>query len=194
MLGSLAGVIGGPFGVLFGAGLGALAGGAVDSVDLFDSSSMLGMVASKLNVGEAAVIALVEEDEPAFDAALGKYNPIIIRRDAAAVAEEVELALELAEELKNEEIGQLEAEQKAELKEEFEARKAELQEYREEKLAAINDRFAKIEEKHKIIAEDLKDNARARANMLKSQAEILEEGLEEHAKMVDEDDRHLFGF
>ena len=82
IVGSLVGILGGPLGVLLGAGTGALVGGTYDSIDAADSASMLEVTASKLYENEVAIVALVQEDEPAFDAAFEGYETTIIRQFA----------------------------------------------------------------------------------------------------------------
>ena len=186
MVGSIAGILGGPLGVLLGAGIGAATGGMVETLDFLDNNSLLCMVASKLYEGEVAIIALVNEDEPAFDGALVKYNPTIIRRDAEAVAEEVALAVELAAELENEERGALRAEKKAELKARYEERKAAYDQRHDERIEAINDRFETLEAKREALAAELEEVTQA-------QAEAIDEAMEERAKAISEDDKHTFG-
>ena len=126
IVGSLVGILGGPVGVLLGAGIGALAGGVLDSNDAIDSVSMLEATAVKLYDGEAAIIALVQEDEPAFDAAFEGFGVTITRRFAVDVFDEVERAREVQEQLANEAKAQLRAEKKAAREEKREERRAKL--------------------------------------------------------------------
>jgi uncharacterized protein with von Willebrand factor type A (vWA) domain len=107
------GILGGPLGVLLGASAGALIGSTYDSIDAIDSVSMLEATAVKLYDGEAAIIALVQEDEPAFDAAFEGFGVTITRRFAVDVFDEVERAREVQEQLANEAKAQLRAEKKA---------------------------------------------------------------------------------
>ena len=95
VVGALVGILGGPFGVLLGAGIGALAGSAIDADDAVDTLSAIEVVANKLFEGEIAVVALVDENEPAFDAAFQKYETTIVRYDAADIADEVGRAREI---------------------------------------------------------------------------------------------------
>lgn len=136
MVGSLVGILGGPLGVLLGASVGALAGSMYDAEDAVDSISMLEATALKLYDNEAAVIALVQEDEPAFDAAFNGCDVTIIRHFAADVYAEVDRARELEAELINEAKQQLRAEKKA-------ARK----ERRADRKASIAARFDAVKEK-----------------------------------------------
>jgi uncharacterized membrane protein len=126
IVGSIVGVLGGPVGVVLGAGAGALVGDSFDSVDAAGSISMLEVTAAKLYDGEVAIVALVQEDEPAFDAAFADYKATIIRRFAADVAEEVDLAREAADDMERQLRGQLRAERKAERAEKREERKAKI--------------------------------------------------------------------
>lgn len=126
IVGSVVGILGGPLGVLFGAGIGALAGNVLDSDDAADSASMLEATALKLYDNESAIIALVQEEEPAFDAAFEGYDVTIIRHFAADVFDEVERARELEVELANVAKQQLRAEKKAERKDKREQRKLEI--------------------------------------------------------------------
>lgn len=139
MVGSLVGILGGPLGVMLGASVGALTGSMYDAADAIDSVSMLEAAALKLYENEAAIIALVQEEEPAFDAAVASFDTTITRHFAADVYGEVERARELEAELINQAKAQLRAEKKA-------AR----QERREDRRAAIAARFdsakAKLDE------------------------------------------------
>ena len=114
VIGSLVGVLGGPLGMLMGAGAGGVIGGTVDTVQMLDDASLLEIISTKLYNGEVAIVALVNEDEPAFDTAISKYDPIIVRFDVADVVYEVERAYELELELANEAAERLREERKAE--------------------------------------------------------------------------------
>jgi len=137
IVGSLVGILGGPLGVLLGAGTGALIGGTYDSIDTVDSVSMLEITAAKLYDGEVAIVALVQEDEPAFDAAFADYQTTIVRQFAVDVANEVDLARQATAEFENQLRQQLRAE-----------RKAEKAEKREERKSKIQARFDEIKAKH----------------------------------------------
>jgi len=137
IVGSLVGILGGPFGVLLGASVGALAGHGFDTADAVDSVSMLEVTASKLYDNECAIVALVQEDEPAFDAAFEGYAATIIRHYAADVYEEVEIAREAEEEFVNTVRAQLHAEREADRKKR-----------REDHKAAIKARFEAAKEEH----------------------------------------------
>ncbi|MBR2834950.1 MAG: hypothetical protein IKE43_04465 [Coriobacteriales bacterium] len=135
-MGSFVGILGGPVGVLLGASYGALLGGVVDSADAMDTASAIEVLADKLFENEVALVALVEEEEPAFDAALAKFSPTIIRYDVDDVIAEVDRARELEAELSRQAKAQLRAERKVERKE-----------HREEVKSNIKDRFANIKAK-----------------------------------------------
>lgn len=137
VVGSLVGILGGPLGVLLGASYGALMGSTLDSLDTVDSVSLLEATAAKLYEDDVAIIALVQEEEPAFDAAFEKYETTIIRHFAVDVMDEVELAREVEIDLAN----QLKQQMRAD-------RKAERQSKRDERKAALQERFAQLKEKH----------------------------------------------
>lgn len=165
IVGSLVGILGGPLGILLGASIGGLAGSAVDAADAVDSVSMLEATALKLYDNEAAIIALVQEDEPAFDAAFKGYDVTIVRHFAADVYDEVERAREVEAELVNQAREQLRAENKA-------ARQAK----REDRKAKINARFDKAKQKHAARKEALNDAVdTANAQYVSSTKEMLGE-------------------
>ena len=137
IIGSFAGILGGPLGVLLGATTGALVGGTYDSMDATDSLSMLEVTAAKLFDGDTAIVALVQEDEPAFDAAFEGYETTIIRHFAVDVLDEVDLARQAEVDFANQLRGQLRAE-----------RKAERAEKRGERAAKIKAKFAELKAKH----------------------------------------------
>jgi len=143
LVGTLVGIIGGPLGMLLGASVGALAGSVVDASDTTDTLSGLEVTAGKLYEGETAIIALVQEAEPAFDAAFAKYGCTIIRVDANAVDEEVDRAIKLEQQLAHEAKVQMRAEKKAEKA----AKKAEKEAAKEAKRTARQAKMdAKFEE------------------------------------------------
>ena len=131
LVGSILGILGGPIGVLLGAGAGALVGSAFDSDDVDDSLSALEVTAAKLLEGDVAIIALVQEDEPAYDAAFEGYETITIRYFAVDIADEVDAARET------------EAVTAVQLREQLRSnRKAERQAKRDERTQKMRDRFA----------------------------------------------------
>ncbi len=146
MMGSIVGILGGPLGVILGAGTGALVGSTFDSMDAVDSVSMLEVTAAKLYDGETAIIALVQEDEPAFDAAFAAYETTIIRHFAVDVANEVDLAREATAEFENQLRQQLRAERKAERAEKREERKSKIKAHFDELKAKRAERKAAFDE------------------------------------------------
>ena len=143
IVGSFVGILGGPIGVLLGAQAGALAGGAVDAARALDTASVVAVVANKIYEGETAIIALVSEEEPAFDAVFAKYGTTIIRYDAADIADDVDRLYELEDELGNQIVQQLRAERKEEVK-------AELADRRAERRASFD---ARLEAHDKVVSE-----------------------------------------
>ena len=127
IVGSLIGILGGPLGVLLGASAGALIGSAFDSDDAIDSASMLEVTAAKLYENEVAIVALVQEDEPAFDAAFEGYKTTVMRHYATDVLGEVDRARESQAEMENQLRQQLRAEKKEERAEKREERKDKIQ-------------------------------------------------------------------
>ena len=127
LIGGLIGVLGGPIGVLLMGSYGALAGSMLDTADAVDSMSVIEKVAEKLQDGEVALIALVDEiNEAEIDDKLAQYKVIIARFDAVVIAEEVEEAREAEKEMERLARKELRAAKKEEKKEKREAKKAEL--------------------------------------------------------------------
>ena len=127
LVGSLVGILGGPIGVLLGGSYGMLVGSAFDTNDAFMNASMLEQIAGKLQDGDVAIIGLAfEEDESVLDEKLGKFKTIIARFDAATIAEQVEEAQMLADEMARQARLELRNEKKAERKEKIEEKKAKL--------------------------------------------------------------------
>ena len=121
LIGGLVGILGGPIGILLGASYGALIGSVVDTVDTLDNASLIEQVCGTITDNETAIIALVsEKDAESFSASLKKYHTDIIWFNAEDVADEIEKANELEEQMKKEARKQLREEKKAELKEKAE--------------------------------------------------------------------------
>lgn len=146
--GAVAGILGGPLGVLLGAYTGTVAGAAFDAADSVDSMALLEATAAKLMDGDVAIIALVEEEEPAFDAALEGFDVQIVRHFAIDVMNDVDRALE-------------EAAQDANLakQEERAARKASVKEYFATLKQQYEDNKAKREAKREAHLDELADKA-----------------------------------
>nr|AHF24231.1 hypothetical protein [uncultured bacterium Contig224] len=120
---------------MLGAGYGALVGNTVEAFKDYDAMSVVEVLAGKLYEGETAVVALVAEDEPAFDKALEKFDATIMRHDAATIAQEAQLAQQLDEEITREAYLELRAEHKAEF-----------EKMREEQAAAIKEKIKEYSE------------------------------------------------
>ena len=86
------------------------------------------MVSSKLFEGETAIVALVEEDEPAFDAVFAAYKTTAIRYDAEDVAKEAEELRRLEEQVSEDVANEIKAQRKAEREEKA---KKDFEEYEE---------------------------------------------------------------
>lgn len=121
IIGMLVGVLGGPVGMLLGAGYGALVGMNLDAADALYGASMLEQIADKLDDGMVALVALADEETPdALDAKLSKFDAVIARFDAKAVAEEVDEACEMQVEMARQARMQLRKEKKETVREELE--------------------------------------------------------------------------
>ena len=132
LTGALVGILGGPLGVLLMGAYGALAGSMVDLGGSVAGEAMLETVASKLLEGEAALVILAEEEDEAYlDEKIGKFDAEILRFDALAVADEVDEAVEIQEEMNRQARQKLrqtkKEEHKEHIKERHEKRKAELE-------------------------------------------------------------------
>lgn len=134
VIGSLAGILGGPIGVILGAAIDAQAGVVSDTGRALDAASAVAVVASKIYEGEIAIAALVAEEEPAFDAAFANYKTTIMRYDAADIADDIDRLYELEAEISSKVLAEVKADTKA-------AR----QELREERRARIKDQLAEYE-------------------------------------------------
>ena len=133
-LGSLLGILGGPLGVMLGGLSGALLGGTADLVETEGTLSAVEVMANKLYEGETAIVALVEEEEPAYDAAFANFQCAIVRYDAADVLADVERAAEIQKEMEKEAVAKLRAEREAEKEKEY-----------DKKLAELEDRFVEYD-------------------------------------------------
>ena len=138
VVGSLIGILGGPIGVLLGASIGGLAGSASDTDRTVYTVNAVAVVADKLFEGETAIIALVREDEPAFDAVFSGYKTTIIRYDAADIAADVEELRKLEEQVSAEVADQMKADRKADRAERKAEREAKFAAQVDEYIAATN--------------------------------------------------------
>jgi uncharacterized membrane protein len=138
LIGALIGVLGGPLGILLLGATGALAGSMVDTGDSIYGQAMLETVATKLVAGEAALILLADENDEAYlDSVLNKFPVEILRYDAVSVADELEEAANMEQEMsrqarqklrdnKREERQKRREQKKAEMEQEFEEYKKNL--------------------------------------------------------------------
>ena len=124
LIGMTVGILAGPLGILLGGCYGALVGATVDSADVAFGVSMLDQIASKLDDGMIALVALTgETSEGALDEKLSKFDAVIARFDAEAVAEEVDMAYEKQAEMARQARAELRKEKKEEAKEKLEENK-----------------------------------------------------------------------
>lgn len=197
LVGSIVGILGGPLGVLLGATVGAATGSTFDAADTLDSLSLLEVTAAKLYEGDVAIVALVQEDEPAFDAAFAGFDTTIIRHFAVDVMDEVDYAREVELECANLAKQQMRAERKAEREEKRAERKADFKEYfstlkdqyddnkaerkaeRDEKKAKFEEKKAELDEKREAKkAEFEADKAEVEAAIKDAEAEFVAETKE----------------
>ena len=120
LIGMLMGVLGGPIGMLFGAAAGSYAGMSLDAADTAYGASMVEQIADKLDDGMVAIIAFAgEETTAALDEKLSKFDTVIARFDADAVAEEVDEAIEMQYEMARQARMRLRKEKKEKVREEL---------------------------------------------------------------------------
>lgn len=186
LVGSIVGILGGPLGVLLGATVGAATGSTFDAADTLNSVSLLEATAAKLYEGDVAIVALVQEEEPAFDAAFKGFDTTIIRHFAVDVMDEVDYAREVELECANLAKQQMRAERKAEREEKRAERKASFKEYfstlkdqyddnKAERQAERDAKKAKFEAKK---AEFAEDKAEVEAAIKDAEAEFVAETKE----------------
>lgn len=117
LIGGCVGILAGPLGMLWGAGIGGLVGSGVDADDFATNASLLEKIASEMKDDSTAILALVQEDDVlAIDKEFGKYNAAISRFDAATVQQEIDMANEVQRELDKEARAKLRAQKTEEIK------------------------------------------------------------------------------
>lgn len=127
LIGSLVGILGGPFGMLLGGSIGALTGSAIDTGDAEHNASLIEMVTNQLVDGEVVLIALEQEAvEGTAQRMLSKYDVSIVEEDAAEVAEEVEAAVKAQKEMEREARSKLRETRKADRKQKIEENRTKL--------------------------------------------------------------------
>ncbi|MDO5117621.1 MAG: DUF1269 domain-containing protein [Eggerthellaceae bacterium] len=137
LVGAVVGVLTGPLGVFVGACAGGAIGSFIDTHDFWQDASMIEIVSTKLYEGEVAIIALARENEEnALDTVFSKYDPMVVRLDAAEVALEVERARKVLKELESTAITELRADKTDELQ-------ARIEEHREAIGAHLDEIIAK---------------------------------------------------
>ena len=143
LVGSVVGMLGGPIGMLLMGSYGTLAGSLVDAGDSLGSASLIEKVAEKLQDGDMAMIALVDEtNEAELDNALAGYKVTVARFDAVVIAEEVEEAQKIQKEMARQTRKQLRDAKKQERKEKREARREKIK----SDFAAFRAKFKKNKE------------------------------------------------
>ena len=142
LIGSLIGILGGPLGVLFGFAVGGTIGASIDLDKELANSALITTVSENLINGEAAIIALVQEnDESVLNAIFDKYQTTIARWDIATVSAEVESALQIQQDLAHQAKARLIADRKEARHEKFDKLKADIKEKFDKLKADIKEKF-----------------------------------------------------
>ena len=95
LIGAWLGMLGGPVGVLLGGSFGALIGSDAGAAQTVGEACLLENAAQKLDDGSTALVILAQEaDEAALDQFFARFRTVVLRRDAAAVQQEVLAAAE----------------------------------------------------------------------------------------------------
>lgn len=127
LIGSFIGILGGPIGVLFSGSIGALIGSAIDSGDALKDASMLEKVAQKLQDGQVALVALIQEgQDDYFDHRVSKFKTEILRWDAVLIADEVAQAEQLEKEMHKAAREKLRSQKREEYKQDMEQKRAKI--------------------------------------------------------------------
>ena len=182
VIGSVVGILGGPLGVLLGAYAGGATGAAFDTADAIDSLSLLEVTAAKLYDGDVAIVALVQEDEPAFDAAFEGFDVTIIRHFAVDVMDEVDRAIEVEAEIANVAKQQLRAERKAELAAKRDDRKASVKEY----FSTLQDQYDDNTAEREAERDARLDSFNARVEAIKAEARAKKAKHDAEKAVLDE--------
>ncbi len=126
LVGMCIGMLGGPVGMLLGAGWGSLAGMTIDAADAADGASLIEQIAGKLDDGVALIGLTDEEDESVLDNKLSNYKAVIARFDAAVVSQEVDTAREMQAEMARQAKADLRKQRKEEFKEKVDEKRNKL--------------------------------------------------------------------
>lgn len=129
LIGAWLGMLGGPVGVLLGGSFGALIGSDAGAAQTVGEACLLENAAQKLDDGSTALVILAQEaDEAALDQFFARFRTVVLRRDAAAVQQEVLAAAEAQAEVARQVRDAWKKHKAAERREKVEAFKAELKE------------------------------------------------------------------
>ena len=123
---------------MLGGSVGSLIGSSIDD-DVNKSISLIENVSNNLGEGNVAIIMLVQENnKEALDLNFSKYKVKTIRKDAAVVLEEIEMAKKIEEEMKKEAKKKLceskKLENKQKIEEKRKAMKADFEAFKQKKL------------------------------------------------------------
>ena len=132
VVGGLIGVLGGPLGILLMGASGALIGSMANTTEAVAGEALMETVAAKLVEGEIALIILAEEeDESYLDEKLSKCPAEILRYDALDIADEIDEAIKIQNEMNRQARIQLREGRREDIRElrreKREAKKAELE-------------------------------------------------------------------
>ncbi|WP_018651129.1 DUF456 domain-containing protein [Actinobacillus capsulatus] len=133
LIGSVVGILGGPFGVLLGGSLGALFGSGLGATETLGEAGLLYSLTDKMQDGDTVILVLaLEKEERTLDAFFGQYDTTIARFDVQAVQNTV------AEKLKAE-IDAHNIEKSAEQAQKAQERQAKFNEFKANVQAKLDD-------------------------------------------------------
>ena len=133
LVGTLLGVIGGPYGALLGLTGGALAGGSYEMRRGDEQDEVLTQLNRAINPGHTVLVAQVNEPSTeVLDKAMGDLGGVVLRRSEADVLSELEAAEDAAH-----------AAQAAARKAVREKKMADIKEKRDDRIAALKAKFSR---------------------------------------------------
>ena len=178
LVGMLIGALAGPIGMLLGAGYGALVGMSADAGDAVFGASMLEQIVEKLEDGMVALVALTGELDPAvLDDKFTAYDCVIARFDAEAIADEVDEAYMMQEEMARQTRMQLRKDRKEKRAAKFEADVDKAAEKAAEQAGAAAERFNEAAEKAAEAVDASREKKEEAREKLQENEEIFRHGF-----------------